>query len=206
MKSNGKGNIPKTWRLLATISPFIFLLLLVVLCYLPAARGFSFQGKTEVKKRGEKSGKVMVLIDEPVKVGLESDAVSRQLAQKLSAADLSVTFLSDLNAEDVARMRRSIQKLQRGDKKAGNSIPSALIIMGKVSVTNLDPFNSLYMADAYGSLKAIDARDGRTVAIETISDARGYGNSQDQAVKNALKKASELISEKFIKQVSSAAQ
>ncbi len=197
MKSNGKGNAPKTFRLLAII---------VVLSCLPAAQGFSFQDKSKVKKRGEKSGKVILLIEEPVKVSIESDAVSHQLLQKLSATDLSVTLLSDLNAEDAAQLRRSIQKLQRGDKKAGNSIPSALIIMGKVSFTNLDPFNSLYMADAYGSLKAIDVRDGRTVAIETISNARGYGNSQDQAVKNALKKAGELISEKFIKQVSSAAQ
>jgi hypothetical protein len=119
---------------------------------------------------------------------------------------VSVTSFSDLEPANAGRLRRAIQKLQQGDKKAGDSIPAAIIVVGKVSTSNLDPFNDLYMADANGSLKAIDTRDGKTVAVENLADIRGFGNSREQAATDALKKACEAVSEKFVKQISSLAR
>lgn len=166
----------------------------------------SLQSKKPESKRGAKAGKVLLMIEESNGGELiESDAVSRMVSQKLSEKDLSVTSVSEIGEPYLARLRRAIQKLQQGDKKSGNSIPYAVIITGKVSTIALDPFNGLYMADASGTLKAIDTDTGKAIAIESITEARGFGNSKDQAARAALKKAGEIISESFIKHVSAAA-
>jgi hypothetical protein len=165
------------------------------------------QSKNADSKKGQKSGRILLLIDEPVSgASVGAGSMSRALSQKLAGADLSVTSISELNEKDATRVRRAIEKLLQGDRKAGSSIPFAVIIMGKISATAVDPFSELYVAEANGIIKSIDVSNGKTIALENISAVRGFGNAQEQASKNALKTATEKISEQFIKQTSAAAR
>lgn len=132
--------------------------------------------------------------------------IERTLSQKLTENDLSVTSILDVSEKDSSRLRQAIQKLQQGDKKAGNSIPFSIVVTGKISLTALEPFNGLYMAETVVLLKAIDTSSGNTIALDNLPHIRSYGNSQDQANKNALMDVSEKISDKFIKQISAAAR
>jgi len=77
-------------------------------------------------------------------------------------------------------------------------IVHGLVIASAVSVTDLPGHEGLYVAAASGSLKAIDTQTGRTIALEQISEVRGFGLTQKQADLDSLKKAGEGISLSFI--------
>jgi hypothetical protein len=77
----------------------------------------------------------------------------------------------------------------------------ALIIKVTVSLSDLAPYNGLDVSEANGGLELIDSDTGRVLTVANISRVRGFGNSQDQARRNALKNAADGVSESFIKQV-----
>jgi hypothetical protein len=156
-----------------------------------------------VRNRGPKSGKVLIIVTETISRRVaEEPTVARDLSQRIAGNSLSTTIGSELAPSHLTRMRGALQKLESGDKKAATSIPFAIAVTGAISVTPLDPYQGLFVAVANGTIKAVDSETGLTVARESISDVRGFGNTQEQAARNALKNVSARVSESFIKQVS----
>jgi uncharacterized caspase-like protein len=155
-------------------------------------------------RSGKKSGRVLLLIREGDRA--EGGPFLRAFSQKLAALGLSVTAGDELNASDLARITGALRRLQAGDKRAGEAIPFALVVTGDVGLNSLAPFNGLFVAVAEGSLKAIDADTGRTLAVENISGARGFGNTQRQADDSALAAACEKISAAFVEQLAPSAR
>jgi hypothetical protein len=154
-----------------------------------------------VRNRGPKSGRVLIILTE-ISGGISNDSgVAREISQRMAGNNLSTTLGLELTPSDLSRMRSAIQRLESGDKKAATSIPFAIVVTGVIAVTSLDPYQGLFVAVANGTIKAVDSDSGLTVAWESISDVRGFGNTQEQAARNALKNAGEKVSESFIKRL-----
>jgi hypothetical protein len=78
---------------------------------------------------------------------------------------------------------------------------NALIIKATLTLTDLAPYNGLDVCEANGGVELIDSDTGRILSVTNVSRVRGFGNSQDQARRNALKNSAEGIPESFTKQV-----
>lgn len=150
-----------------------------------------------------KSGKVLLLVVEAIDgKPVENGAITQTLTKKLAENSLSVTHASEVGGSEIGRIRRELQRVQSGDKMAGDSIPFAVIVAGAIQVTIPDPPEGVYyIAFADGTVKATAASGGKTVAVENVSRVRGFGNTRDQAARDAFSKASEKISESFIRQI-----
>lgn len=158
---------------------------------------------TAPQLRVQKSGRVMLLVAETVNgSSIWDTTIAQSLSKKMVERGLSVMLDSEIGRADLLQLRRALQKLQLGDKSASGMIPFAVVVMGTVSITANETFEGLYGAKATGSLKAIAINSGSTVAFEDISGARGFGNTQDEALKNTFKQAGERISDSFIRQIS----
>jgi hypothetical protein len=151
-----------------------------------------------IRKRGAKSGNVVVVF--VLLKGGGSDLIGNQatsdefigpFAAALSKSSLSVTGLME-NPRDVAKTINNLR---------GKSAIYALIVKTTLSLSDLAPYNGLEVCEANGSLELLDADNGKVIARENVSRVKGFGNSQDQARRNALKNAADGISDSFIKQV-----
>ena len=146
--------------------------------------------------------KVLLLIAERSEgKTVEDGTVARALFRKVAENGLSATMSAELAGADLARFRRALQQLQAGERKAGLSIPFTIAVSGAISTSPLDSYQELHAAEANGILKAIDLKSGRVVATENISQLRGFGNTRDQAARNALKNAADQAAESLIKQI-----
>jgi hypothetical protein len=152
-----------------------------------------------------RAGRVLILVSETVDGQPIIDGpVTGRLSQMVGSS-LTVTSGSELGAVSV-EIRRAIQKMQAGDRAAGQSIPFAIVLLGNVSSATRNSYEGQYVAFAVGTLKAIKTTDGGTVALENISAVRGFGITKDQAAREALMNASEHISVAFFNQVSARAR
>jgi hypothetical protein len=150
----------------------------------------------------QKSGKILLLLVEAIDgKTVENGAITQALTKRLVENSLSVTHGSEISSE-IGRIRRELQRVQTGDLAAGESIPFAVIVTGAIQVNIPEPSEGVYyVAFADGTIEAITAGSGRKVAVEKVSRARGFGNTRSQAALDALSKASEKISESFIRQI-----
>jgi hypothetical protein len=105
-----------------------------------------------------------------------------------SGVGLSVKGLAQ-RPEDADKIVRELSK---------KNSPYALIVKSTLSLSQLAPYNGLEIYEANGSLELIDTDTGKTIFTDHISRRRGFGNSHDQARRNALKSAAEGISDSFI--------
>ena len=151
-----------------------------------------------IKKHGAKSGNVAIVF--VLLKGGGSDFNTNQatndefigpFAAALSKNSLSVTGLTE-NARDVAKTINNLR---------GKSAIYALIVKTTISLSDLAPYNGLEVCEANGSLELVDTDTGKIIARENVSRVKGFGNSQDQARRNALKNAADGVSDSFIKQV-----
>jgi hypothetical protein len=153
---------------------------------------------TTTRKRGAKSGNVVIVFSFLKAAGgdfTDNQATSEEfigpLAAALSKNSLSVTGVWE-NSRDATKAINNF--------KSRHAI-YALVIKATLSLSDLAPYNGLDVSEANGSLELIYADSGRVISRENISRVRGFGNSQDQARRNALKNAADGVSESFIKQV-----
>lgn len=153
---------------------------------------------TITRRRGAKSGNVAIVFV-LLKGGggdfstnqATSDEFIGPFAAVLSKTSLSVTGLWE-SPRDVTKTINGLR---------GKSSVYALVIKATLSLSDLAPYNGLDVSEANGSLELIDSDTGRVITRENVSRVRGFGNSQDQARRNALKNAADGVSESFIKQV-----
>jgi hypothetical protein len=150
------------------------------------------------RNRGAKSGNVAVVFvmlkgggNDFTTNQATSDEFIGPFAAALSKRGLSVTGLME-NPRDVAKTINNLR---------GKRAIYALIVKATISLSDLAVFEGMEVFEANGSLELIDADSGRVIARENISRVRGFGNSQDQAQRNALKTVADLVSGSFIGQV-----
>ncbi len=154
--------------------------------------------ESPTKMRGAKSGSVVIVLG--LLKGGGGDFINN-----LTIAD---EFIGPL-ATPVLKNRLSVTGLSTNPREITKTIENlrskrsiyAVIIRAILSLSDLEPYNGLDISEANGSLELIDSDSGRVIARENISRVRGFGNSQDQARRNALKNAADGVPESFIKQV-----
>jgi len=148
-----------------------------------------------VKKRGAKSGNIaIVFVVAKGGDGENQTATANEFLGPFTTAiyksgvGLSVKGLAQ-RPEDADKIVRELSK---------KNSPYALIVKSTLSLSQLAPYNGLEIYEANGSLELIDTDTGKTILTDHISRRRGFGNTHDQARRNALKSAAEGISDSFI--------
>ena len=148
-----------------------------------------------VKRRGAKSGHIaIVFVMAKGGDGENQTATANEFLGPFtssiykSGVGLSVKGLAQ-RPEDADKVVRELTK---------KSSPYALIVKSTLSLSQLAPYNGMEIYEANGLLELIDTDTGRTILTDPISRRRGFGNSNDQARRNALKSAAEGISDSFI--------
>ncbi len=58
---------------------------------------------------------------------------------------------------------------------------------------DLPPFQGLFVSKVSVKFETIDTDNNKTVGIENFEEVRGFGNTQDQTRRNALRSAAELM-------------
>src|SRR5262249_55393428 len=125
----------------------------------------------------------------------------RILSQKLSENGLDVTAGSELLGAERMRFLQALQHLQAGDQRIRDSIPYAIVLTGTISTSPIEPYQGMYTMEANGVVKAIDISNGRTLVVENISQARGYGLTQTQASGSVFKTTGEQLADSFVKKL-----
>ena len=151
-----------------------------------------------VKRHGAKSGNIaIVFVMSRDGEGENQTATANEFLGPFTASiyksgvGLSVKGLAS-RPEDVDKIVRELSK---------KISPYALIVKSTLSLSQLAPYNGLEIYEANGSLELIDTDTGKTILTDHISRQRGFGNSHDQAQRNALKSAAEGISDSFIRRL-----
>jgi S1-C subfamily serine protease len=149
-----------------------------------------------------KHGTILLLLKEKINGKLIDDAIiPSSLSHMMSDKNLSVTNGSEVGRAKLAQLERNLQRIIQGELKAGASIPFAVIVEGSISTTPREPEQGIYIAVANGSLRAISTGSGQVIALEPISNIRGFGKTPEQAAKDALKNVGESISTSFLDKV-----
>ncbi|HYE75494.1 MAG TPA: hypothetical protein VEF04_19285, partial [Blastocatellia bacterium] len=148
-----------------------------------------------VKRRGAKSGNIAIVFVMAKGGDRENQpATANEFLGPLTAsiykngAGLSVKGLA-YRPEDVDRTVRELSK---------KNSPYALIVKSTLFLSQLAPYNGLEIYEANGSLELIDTDTGKTILTDHISRQRGFGNTRDQARRNAVRSAAEGVSNSFI--------
>lgn len=85
------------------------------------------------------------------------------------------------------------------DEKSMRFLPVALIVDVTIkSMEDLPQFQGLFVSMVNGRIEIIDTDNNKTILSEKIDQVRGFGNTREQARKNALKSAAEGISDSFL--------
>ena len=145
-----------------------------------------------VKRHGAKSGNIAIVFISENQTATANEFLGPFTSSIYkSGAGLSVKGLAH-KPEDADKVVRELSK---------KSSPYALIVKSILSLSQLAPYNGLEIYEANGSLELIDTDTGKTILTDHISRRRGFGNSNDQAQRNALKSAAEGVSDSFIRKL-----
>ena len=148
-----------------------------------------------VKRRGEKSGNIVIVF--AMTKGGEGGMQTETANEFIAPLTTSIFNSSQgINVKGMARRPEDIDEAVRELSK--KSSPYALVVKTTLSLSQLAPYNGLEIYEANGSLELIDTDTGKIIFTDTISRRRGFGNSDDQARRNALKNAAEGVSNSFI--------
>jgi hypothetical protein len=144
-------------------------------------------------KAADKSGKVLLLI--------ENEIIVEAITRKLSDYSLSVMSGAEIGETDSTRIAGVIRQLQLVNPAARAAIPFAVVVMGKELVTPLGHSAGAYVANATVILQAIATGSGEMIMEAEHPIGSGGGRSQEDAVRNALREAGNNISQLFIRQI-----
>jgi hypothetical protein len=170
----------------------------VVVAIIVTAAG-SLAGPIQEKKRKD-NARILLMIDID-RTATDADPLTSELARRLVSGGVSVTQLSELKEKDRFKIRSAAAATVEKDRKVLKSFSFTASVIGQFSTNTLAPFNGLYAGEARGTLKAIDAANGKTIAVVNVPTARGFGNSQTQANRAALENLGKELPQDFIDQV-----
>lgn len=165
------------------------------------ASGSTSKESLPVKRRGAKSGNIAIVF--VVTSGGGSD---NQTANEFIAPLATSIFNSDpgISVKGGAYKPEDAEKIVREFSK--KTSPYALIVKTTLSLSELASYNGLEICEANGSLELIDTDTGKVIFTDNISRKRGFGNSHDQARRNALKNAADGVSDLFIRKLAANAK
>jgi uncharacterized caspase-like protein len=150
-----------------------------------------------IKRRGAKSGNIVIVFAMSKGGGSGQTEVANEfigpLTTSISNSDPGISV------KGVAQRLENVDEAVREFSKTTS--PYALIVKTTLSLSQLAPYNGLEIYEANGSVELIDTDTGKIIFTDTISRKRGFGNSDDQARRNALKTAAESVSDSFIKKL-----
>ncbi len=139
-----------------------------------------------------KQGRVLILIDEEI--------LAQTIARNLNEEGVQAISKAELSAVDQRGIVEAFSRFRRGDLAAGESIPYAVIVTGKILITPLGRPDGIDRVEASGYLTAINIKDGQT-KHRNLPVLRSGGNSPEAARLNILREASDNIPPFFINQV-----
>ncbi|HZG54417.1 MAG TPA: caspase family protein [Pyrinomonadaceae bacterium] len=164
--------------------------------------------------RGAKSGKVVFWY------GVIAPRATSTIQEIFSGIDEFLpSFITALKQEGVDVITSSTQgvrdrdqvtgvvlQIENGAKASTRSVPYALAITATFMIEDRPPFQGMNITVATITLKAFDLEKGEIVAIENISESKGFGLDKPQALRNAVKEAISRIPHTFIGKVASEAK
>lgn len=148
------------------------------------------------RKRSSQSGNVAIVVI--LLKGGSTDERSNQATANEFIFPFTAALSGLRTINGLAVNSRDASKIIGNLRKNG---VDALIIKATLSLSDLPPYNGLDVSEANGGLELIDSDSGRVLTVANISRVRGFGNSQDQARRNALKNAADGVSVSFIQAV-----
>lgn len=160
----------------------------------------SLAGPVQQQKQPKDNARILLMIDID-RTATDSDILTSELARRLVSDGVSVTQLSELKEKDRLKIRSAASATIEKYRKILKSFSFTAIVIGQFSTNTLAPFNGLYVAEARGTLKAIDTGSGKTIVVATVPTTRGFGNSQTQANRAALESLGKELPQDFIDQV-----
>jgi tetratricopeptide (TPR) repeat protein len=131
--------------------------------------------------------------------GLAATEFSGQLISKLKEKKLTVLNQNtgDMNEEEDSQYLGGLNS--RSDEKALRILPVALLVeVTFESLEDLPQYQELFVSKVTGRIEIIDTDNNKTIGEERFDQVRGFGNTQEQARRNALRSAAEGISESFL--------
>lgn len=159
--------------------------------------------------RGKKSNKILFTFGSVTGNKISSDeiySISSEfrglLMSRLKERNLTILNHNggDLTNEQSSQYFGGINS--RGDEKALRLLPAALIFSVTIdSFEDLPPYQGLFVSKVNGYIEIIDTDNNKTIGTERFNETRGFGNTQDQARKNALQSAAEGVSDSFLNSV-----
>lgn len=156
--------------------------------------------------RTKKSGKILFSFGyySGVKLttdkGLSLDSVfTDPVISKLKERNLTVLKMNSLDLTEDERSQYFGGINSRDDEKALRLLPVALIFKATISsFEDLPQFQELFISKVSGHFEIVDTDNNKTISIERFNEVRGFGNTQEQARRNALKTAAEEVSESLL--------
>jgi uncharacterized caspase-like protein len=159
--------------------------------------------------KGNKSNKILFVLSattgnkiSPSEINAVSAVFVGILTTKLGEQGLSVLNFnrSELSADESSQYSGGINS--RNDESALRLLPVALVFHVNIDLLeDLPQFQGLFVANVTGELRIISPASNRTLRSERFDAVRGFGNTPDQARKNALRSAAEGISNEFLESV-----
>lgn len=132
----------------------------------------------------------------PLEIYQISGELRDSLIYKLKEKGLTVILNSGLTKNENSQYLGGINS--RTDEKALHLLPVALIFNVTIQVLeDMPQYQGMFISKVSGFIEIIDTANNKTIGIERFSEVRGFGNTQDQARRNALKNAGEGISSSF---------
>lgn len=148
-----------------------------------------------VRRRGAKSGNIAIVF--VMAKGGDGENQTATANEFLGPFTTSIYKSGvGLSVKGLAQRPEEADKIVRELSKKNS--PYAMIVKSTLSLSQLAPYNGLEIYEANGSLELIDTDTGKIILTDQISRRRGFGNTHDQARRNALKSAAEGISDSFI--------
>jgi hypothetical protein len=123
------------------------------------------------------------------------------LVTSLQRAGLSVTERSALDPNDEAQISGATQQIENGQQSSARSVAFSINVFATIGIEDRPTYGGMHVSIATISLKAFDLTQGKIVAAENITEAKGFGINQTQARRNALREAGQNIPETFINKV-----
>ena len=134
------------------------------------------------------------------------DSFNSVLRDSLEEEELQVSTLGQLGEQDQAQYFGAINTRYQ-DRNALKSFQFALFVSPGISLQDLGiNEDDAYITLATGHIDIIDTENGKTILYQPIGPTRGYGRTQVEARKNALRAAALSIPDSFFKSVAQKAR
>jgi hypothetical protein len=123
----------------------------------------------------------------------------------LERAGLTILRSQQLSDRDRQQLIGLSNALSRGERSEMRSLAAAVYLDSTISINDMPQYAQMHITVCQISLRLIDLEEGKTITHEQTREAKGFGNDQEQARRNCLREASNLVPQTFIDKVKESA-